>query len=83
MLEATGDVAALCQRTMAVRQHQKSLREKLKENTVNQAFFVLNDGKIIVHSKKEIQDELEGNIANDEFSYNHGPDTGAPPKNER
>jgi hypothetical protein len=70
MMEATGDVAALCQRTKQYASIKNLFREKLREDTVNQAFFVLNDGKIIVHSKKEIQEELEGNIANDEFSYN-------------
>jgi hypothetical protein len=70
MMEATGDVAALCQRTRQYASIKNLFREKLRENTVDQAFFVLNDGRIIVHSKKEIQDELEGNIANDEFSYN-------------
>lgn len=45
-------------------------REKIRENTINEAFFVLKDGTIVAHSSADIEKNLEGNIANDEFAYN-------------
>ncbi|HOP63303.1 MAG TPA: hypothetical protein PK358_07785 [Spirochaetota bacterium] len=44
--------------------------EKIEENTIDEAFFVLNDGKLIVHSNTTIEKGLKGNIANDEMAYN-------------
>jgi hypothetical protein len=44
--------------------------DKIRENAIDEAFFVLADGSIIVHSQKEITEKLKGNIANDEISYN-------------
>ena len=70
MAEAIGDVAAINYRTRRYGDLVKLFRNKIKEDTVDEAFFVLNNGAIIVHSKKDIQKELDGNIVNDEFSYN-------------
>jgi hypothetical protein len=44
--------------------------EKIEENTIDEAFFVLADGKLIVHSNTTIEKELDGNIAVDEMAYN-------------
>ena len=45
-------------------------REKIGQNIIDEAFFVLIDGTLIAHSRKDIEDELKGNMANDEFAYN-------------
>lgn len=44
--------------------------EKIEENTIDEAFFVLTDGKIIVHSSTTAEKELLWNIASDEIAYN-------------
>ncbi len=44
--------------------------DKIRENAIDEAFFVLADGRIIVHSQKAITEKLKGNIANDEITYN-------------
>lgn len=44
--------------------------EKIQKNTFDEAFFVLKDGKLAAHSSPDIEKELKGNIANDEFAYN-------------
>ena len=45
-------------------------REKISENLIDEAFFVLNDGRLIAHSSGDREKELEGNIATDGMSYN-------------
>ncbi len=45
-------------------------REKIEENTIDEAFFILKDGSLIVHSNTTTEKKLKGNIANDEMSYN-------------
>ncbi len=44
--------------------------EKIGENIIDEAFFVLPDGKLVAHSNKEVEKELQGNIAWDQFAYN-------------
>jgi hypothetical protein len=44
--------------------------EKIEENTIDEAFFVMDDGRLIVHSNTTTEKELMGNIAVDEMSYN-------------
>ncbi|MCL2155231.1 MAG: hypothetical protein FWH53_06165 [Leptospirales bacterium] len=44
--------------------------EKIEENTIDEAFFVLKNGNIVVHSSTTTEKKLKGNIANDEISYN-------------
>ena len=44
--------------------------EKIEENTIDEAFFVLKDGKIVVHSSTAAEEKLMWNIASDEISYN-------------
>ncbi len=43
---------------------------KIEENIIDEAFFVLENGTIVAHSRKEVEKELGGNIAYDEFAYN-------------
>jgi len=45
-------------------------QEKIQQNIVDEAFFVMGNGKLVVHSSSVKAKELDGNIANDEFSYN-------------
>ena len=44
--------------------------EKIEENTIDEAFFVLSNGKIVVHSNTTTEEKLKWNIASDEISYN-------------
>jgi len=44
--------------------------EKIEQNTIDEAFFVLSDGRLIVHSSTTAEKELMGNIASDEIAYN-------------
>ncbi|MDY6970258.1 MAG: hypothetical protein SVR08_16615, partial [Spirochaetota bacterium] len=45
-------------------------QEKINKNIIDEAFFVLADGKIIAHTDKKTTKSLKGNIATDEFAYN-------------
>lgn len=44
--------------------------EKIEQNTIDEAFFVLSDGKLIVHSSTTAEKQLRWNIATDEMAYN-------------
>jgi hypothetical protein len=44
--------------------------EKIEENTIHEAFFVLKNGKIVVHSSTVTEEKLMWNIASDRISYN-------------
>ncbi|PKL39763.1 MAG: hypothetical protein CVV44_05955 [Spirochaetae bacterium HGW-Spirochaetae-1] len=70
LADAFADVAELSFRTRQYKTLQSLFREKIRGNTIDEAFFVLNNGSIVVHSNGEIEKELSGNIANDEFTYN-------------
>ncbi len=70
MGEAFADVAELSLKTKDFSTLKRLYQEKIRENTIDEAFFILKNGKIIVHSSKKITDELRGNLANDEFTYN-------------
>jgi len=41
-----------------------------QKNTFDEAFFVLRDGTLVVHSIEDTAKEIRGNISNDEISYN-------------
>ena len=70
MAEGFSSLAELSSKTKNYKNLRELFQEKLRENTVDEAFFVLPNGKIIVHSNKDAEKNLEGNIANDEFLYN-------------
>ena len=70
LAEAFADVAELSYGKKNYKKLKKLFREKIQDTTIDEAFFVLKNGKIIVHSDKEVEKSLRGNIANDEFSYN-------------
>ena len=45
-------------------------REEIEKNIIDEAFFVLANGKIVVHSDKTIAERLKWDIGNDKMSYN-------------
>ncbi|HQP47886.1 MAG TPA: hypothetical protein PKX12_04075 [Spirochaetota bacterium] len=70
LAEAFTDVAGLSYRYKNYTQLTTLFRDKIQDNTIAEAFFVLADGTIVVHSNRDVERELQGNIANDEFAYN-------------
>jgi hypothetical protein len=70
LADAFASVAELGYRTKKNSHLKTMFREKIEENIIAEAFFVLKNGRIIAHSDKERAKQLKGNIASDEFSYN-------------
>lgn len=70
MAEAFARVAELSYKTKNYSSLKTLFHEKIEENTIDEAFFILGDGKLIVHSNTTTEKNLMGNIANDEMSYN-------------
>lgn len=70
IVEALGNMAELSYSANDYTKLKKLFKEKIGQNKSIDAFFILTDGKIVVHSNSAIEKELEGNIANDEISYN-------------
>lgn len=70
LAEAFTDVAELSYRYKNYEKLTTLFREKIQDNSIDEAFFVLADGTLVVHSNRDIERELRGNIANDEFAYN-------------
>jgi hypothetical protein len=70
LAEAFANVAELSYKTKNFDKLKSLFREKISANIIDEGFFVLSDGKIVVHSDQGIEKELKGNIATDEFAYN-------------
>jgi len=70
LAEAFARVAELSYKAKNYSSLKTLFHEKIEENTIDEAFFILSDGKLIVHSNTTIEKSLMGNIANDEMSYN-------------
>jgi hypothetical protein len=70
LAEAFARVAELSYPSGKYHKLKSLFQDKIQADIIDEAFFVLSDGKIIVHSKKEIAKKLNGNIASDEFAYN-------------
>ena len=70
LAEAFANVAELSYKSSNLDKLKRLFREKIQSSIIDEAFFVLSDGKIIVHSDQDIEKELKGNIATDEFAYN-------------
>jgi hypothetical protein len=70
MAEAFARVAEFSYSTKKYTSLKTLFHEKIEENTIDEAFFVLNDGRLIVHSSTTAEKELMWNIANDEMAYN-------------
>lgn len=70
LAEALGNVAELNHRSRNYSRLRTLFHEKIEQRIVEEAFFVLKNGKIIAHSSVEAEKNLKGNIAGDEFAYN-------------
>jgi len=70
LADAFSSVAEIGYRTKKISILRSLFKEKIEENIIDEAFFVLKKGKIIAHSNRERAKNLKGNIASDEFSYN-------------
>jgi hypothetical protein len=70
MAEAFARVAEFSYSTKKYSSLKTLFHEKIEENTIDEAFFVMSDGKLIVHSSTTAEKELMGNIASDEIAYN-------------
>jgi len=70
MSEAFARVAELSYSSKNYSSLKTLFHEKIEENTIDEAFFVLGDGKLIVHSSTTTEKELMWNIASDEMAYN-------------
>jgi len=70
MAEAFARVAEFSYSTKKYSSLKTLFHEKIEENTIDEAFFVLADGKLIVHSSTTTEKEPMGNIASDEMAYN-------------
>ncbi len=70
LAEAVGNVAELSYMNNDFSKLRSLFNEKIEKKVIDEAFFVLADGKIIAHSDKRILKGLKGNIATDEFAYN-------------
>jgi hypothetical protein len=68
--DAFSNVAEIGYRTKKKSYIKSLFREKIGENIIDEAFFVLKNGKIIAHTSREKAKDLRWNIASDEFSYN-------------
>jgi hypothetical protein len=70
LAEAFTEVAELAYKTRQYSRLQALFQKKIQANIIDEAFFVKDDGTIIVHSSREREKELKGNILTDEFHYN-------------
>ncbi len=70
MAEAFARVAEFSYTTQKYAPLKTLFHEKIEENTIDEAFFVLSDGRLIVHSSTTAEKELMWNIASDEMAYN-------------
>ena len=70
MAEAFADVAEFSYLEKEYTTLKKLFHEKIETHTIDEAFFVLKDGDIVVHSSIATEEKLMRNIANDEISYN-------------
>jgi len=70
MAEGFADLASYSIWTKRYIELRKLFHNEIKAATIDEAFVVLNNGTLIVHSNKNIEKKLKGNIATDEFAYN-------------
>jgi hypothetical protein len=67
---AFADVAEISYRTRRIQRLRSLFHKKFEHRIMVEAFFVLKNGKLVVHSSRETAKRLKGNLATDEFSYN-------------
>lgn len=68
--EAFGSMAEMCHRTRNYSRLRTLFREKTEQRIINEAFFVLKNGRVIAHSDPAVFESLKGNLASDELAYN-------------
>ncbi len=69
MAEAFARVAELSHRKEKNPRLETLFREKVQNDAIDEAFFVLTNGRIVIHSNPGVQKRLKNNILTDEFSY--------------
>ena len=70
LAEAFGQVAELNYRARNYSRLRTLFQEKMEQRIIEEAFFVLKNGKVVAHSNPEYEKKSMGNIAGDEFAYN-------------
>ncbi|HQO39610.1 MAG TPA: hypothetical protein PK986_04000 [Spirochaetota bacterium] len=70
LAEAFASVAELSLKTNKTGSLRTLFHEKIQEKTIDEAIFILADGRLIVHSNTSVEKALRGNIANDGIAYN-------------
>lgn len=70
LAEAFARVAEFSYSTKKYSSLNTLFHKKIEANTIDEAFFVLQDGRLVVHSSTTAEKELMWNIANDEMAYN-------------
>lgn len=70
LAEALANLAEFSFKTKNYDSLKTIFHEKIQQNSIDEAMFVLADGKLIVHSNTSVEKGLQGNIANDEITYN-------------
>ncbi|OHD66054.1 MAG: hypothetical protein A2176_09855 [Spirochaetes bacterium RBG_13_51_14] len=70
LAEAFGSMAEMSYRTKRYARLRTLFRKKIGERIIDEAFFVLRDGRLIAHSDPVIEKNLKGNLASDEWAYN-------------
>lgn len=70
LAEAFASVAELSLKTYKTDSLKTLFHEKIQQNTIDEAIFILADGRLIVHSNTSVEKGLGGNIANDGMAYN-------------
>ncbi|MCU0847597.1 MAG: hypothetical protein MUD12_06885 [Spirochaetes bacterium] len=70
MAEAFARVAEMGYRNRKHARLSALFHEKIGENVIDEAFFVLKDGKLVAHYSTDVEKKMKGSLANDEFAYN-------------
>ncbi len=70
LVEALAGAAELGYRKGSRKAVKELFTDGTRKNTFDEAFFVLKNGTLAAHSNSDVEKELHGNIANDEFAYN-------------
>ncbi|TAL37907.1 MAG: hypothetical protein EPN93_05400 [Spirochaetes bacterium] len=70
IVEAFANVAGLNFPMNNYAELKKLFSVRLTDAENEEAFFILADGRIVAHSSAAAEQQVEGNVANDEFRYN-------------
>ncbi len=70
LAESFAKVSEFCYKKHDFTALRDLFHKKIEADMIDEAFFVLGNGKLVVHSNTKTKKNLKGNIANDEISYN-------------